>query len=387
MQLDRTRVLQSAAPAAVRKAELLSAGVDVSAEFLRRYGPPFLEKRRAYGNPDPDSVRHLTLPQELILEPDGLVVSVNIRPRSPHKLDWDGGFCIRGESGRIPITFPLRPQFYDYKTPDDLRLSRVITLYGGGALGIFIYGNCALVDMGKACQYCSIAPNRSHDVDFEKVIRPERIEETVFLALKDEAAPISQVMLNGGNFPDPDRSFLYYVEAARAARRAIDRSGRSVDLHLIVFPPRDLELLGELKGTGACVAMNSEVFDPELFARFCPGKEQVAGQGHMAAALRRGAEILGEGAVYSIIVGGLDDLATLSTGMQRLAGWGVTPVINVFHADPGTPMEQHPIPSAGSILEMGRALQEVFQANPRMRPFYLDCGRNSLDTEAYRGLF
>jgi hypothetical protein len=369
------------------KAELLSNGLDLSAAFIEAYGPPYLEKRRAYGNPDPESVRELVLPQELYLLPERLIVSINIRPGSPWMLDWKGSFGIAGPLGWIDIDFPRRPDFYDYRLDDGTRVSRLITLYGGGALGLFIYGNCALVDMGKACQYCSIAPNHRHAVDFEKVIRPEQVEESIYLALADRAAPISQVMLNGGNFPDPDRSFLYYCAIARAARRAIDRSGRDVELHLIVFPPRDLDLLAELRDIGIAVAMNSEVFTPELFDRFCPGKATVAGQEHLYAAMTKAAELLGDGMSYSIIVGGLDEPGALERGMFRLADAGVTPVINVFHADPGTPMEAHPVPAAPRILDMGQALQRVYARNPQMRPFYMDCGRNSLDTEAYRQMF
>lgn len=368
------------------KAALLSAGLDLSDAFVAHYGAPFLEKRRAYGNPDPDSVRHLTLPQELILRDGGLVVSVNVRPGSPWRLDWDGGFCVVGPAGRVAIDFPRRPAFYDFAVAGG-KLSRIVTLYGGRALGLFLYGNCALVDLGKACQYCSIAPNHRHDVDFEKVVRLEHIEPAVALALEDRDAPITQVMLNGGNFADPDRSFRYYVEAARAARRAIDRSGRAVDLHLIVFPPGDLGLIEELRDIGVAVAMNSEVFDPQRFARFCPGKDAVAGQRHVRDALERAVAVLGHGSAYSIIVGGLDEPDALRAGMADLAAIGVTPVINVFHADPGTPMEDHPIPSPQAICAMGEALQHVYRANRYMRPFYLDCGRNALDTEAYRGLF
>lgn len=369
------------------KAELLSSGLDLTDAFIDAYGPPYLEKRRAYGNPDPESLREFRLPQELYLLPDRLIVSINVRPGSPWVLDCRDGFGINGPFGWIPIDFPRRPAFYDFRLSDDTRVSRMITLYGGGALGLFIYGNCALVDMSKACQYCSIAPNRQHDVDFEKVIRPDQVEESIYLALGDTEAPISQVMLNGGNFPDPDKSFLYYCEVTRAARRAIERSGREVELHLIVFPPNDLELVFELKQTGAAVAMNSEVFTPDLFDRFCPGKASVAGQRHMHAAMAKAAATLGEGMAYSIIVGGLDKPAALEHGMTRLADAGITPVINVFHADPGTPMETHPVPKPAAIMRMGQQLQRIYESNRYMRPFYLDCGRNSLDTEAYRRLF
>jgi hypothetical protein len=370
------------------KANLLAEGMTLSESFLTHYGPPFLEKRRAYGNPDPERMRAVTMPQELYVGAERLVVSVNIRPGSPWILDWRDGFGLQGPGlDWSPIDFPRRPQFYDAAMAEGAPVSRIITLYGGGALGLFIYGNCALVDMGKACHYCSIAPNHEAGVDFEKVISPAQVEASLRIALADASSSATQVMINGGNFPDRDKSFLYYVSICAAARRAIDASGKEIELHLIVFPPDDLALLEELQPLDLSVAMNCEVFTPELFEKYCPGKSAVASQAHLFAALKQAAQILDPGQVFSILVGGLEATEVTHDGMKMLADCGVTPVINVFHADPGTPLAAHPVPSASRIIALGEALQDVYSANTFMRPFYLDCGRNSLDTEASRFMF
>ena len=370
------------------KADVLSHGLTISQSVLEAYGYPFLEKRRAYNNPDPPSFRTRTIPQEMYLESAMLVASVNVTYASPWTLDHHAGaYWLWSTDGTaVPVTFPKRPAFYDWQLSSGQRLTQVATLYGGRSLGIFVFGSCALVDMGKACQYCSIAPNRQWEVEFEHVVRPEQVKEAVALALRDEAAPLQQVMLNGGNFPDLDKSFLYYARLAAAAEEAIKESGRQVDLHLIVFPPRVLELFRELIPVNVAIAMNTEVFDAELFARYCPGKAEVAGREHILKALERAAELLGPNRVYSIFVGGLEPLETLERGLRYVAERNVAPVINVLHTDPGTPLERHPRPSTERILEMGRRLQDIYAAKG-FRPFYEDCGRNSLDTEAYRGFF
>jgi hypothetical protein len=373
------------------KAELLHHGVTLLPAFSTRYGDPYLAKRRAYGNSDPLEFREGRLPQELYLLPDRLVCAVTIRLDSPWLLDWneDEGFVVRHRSGGgcTPIDFPREPAFYDRTLSNGEEVKKVVTLYGGGSLGVFAFGSCRLVDIGKPCGYCSISQNRTRGVDFLDVISEARIEEALSLALEDSACPITQVMVNGGNFPDQDRSFSHYARLARAAARAVETSGRDVEVHLIVYPPNDLGRLAELGRTGVSVAMNYEVCDPDLFRKYCPGKTVYGGQGHIAAALRRAVEELGEGSVYSILVGGLEPLESLERGLFELAGEGVTPVVNVFHADPATPLEHHPVPSADTIRAMGRTLQEVYRQHEFARPFYLDCGRNSIDTEAWRGLF
>jgi hypothetical protein len=114
---------------------------------------------------------------------------------------------------------------------------------------------------------------------------------------------------------------------------------------------------------------------------------ETAGQLHVLRALTRAAEILGAGNVFSIVVGGLEGQESMDRGMERLAGEGVIPVINVFHPDPETPLATRSAPPANRILEMGRSLQAVFDKTTFARPFYLGCGRNSLDAEAHCRMF
>lgn len=378
------------AVSAVRlKAELLARGVKPTPLFLSVFGPPYLAKRRAYGNPDDVSYLGRSLPQEMYILPERLICAANVRADSCWELDWSQelGFFVRCGDLRTPVSFPRTPSFYERKLPDGRPARDVITLYGGGSFGVFVHGNCSLVDMGKACQYCSIAPNRSRQTDFPQVVSEDMLRAGLRLALKDEECPVSQIMINGGNFRDPDRSFLYYARLCAAAREVIDESRREVELHLIVYPPADLELLRELAGLNLSVAMNMEVFDPLLFQEFCPGKDAVLGQAHTLSALSRAAILLGSGHVFSILVGGLEEQRSLAAGMKLLVEMGTIPVINVFHPDPETPLQNRSAPSADQILEMGACLQEVYQSASFARPFYSGCGRNSLDTEAHLKMF
>jgi hypothetical protein len=374
------------------KMEILHHGVVPTGAALAHYGSPYLEKRRAYGNADDVAFLGRALPQEAYLEPARLITSLNVRAGSPWSLDWSeaSGFVLaRADASWVmPVDFPRHPAFYDYPLSDGGTVKNVVTLYGGGSLGVFVYGRCTLVDMGKACHYCSIEPNRGRsDVDFAAVVGEARIREALSLALQDSDAPIRQVMINGGNFPDPDRSFSHYARLVAAAREVIDASGRDVDLHLIVYPPKTPALFAALTPYDVGVAVNTEVYAPDIFARVCPGKSVVGGREHILASLCQAAETLGAGHVYSIFVGGLEPQESMARGMRFLAGHGVTPIVNVFHADPGTPLHGHPEPTISRIAEMGREQEALFREFPFTRPFYMHCGRNSIDTEAHLGLF
>jgi len=375
------------------KADILSKGVKLSPSLLENYTLPFLEKRRAYGNPDPENLRKERIPQELYISPENerLISAVNVNMDSDWLLDYDeGDYLLKNGHEEHTVSFPIRPEFYGYDLNLKNRavnLSSVATLYGGESLGIFAYGTCQLVEIGEPCHYCSIQQNREKEAKkFAYTISEEVMYHAVKNALKDAKANLSQVMLNGGNFPDMDKSFLHYVKLAKAAFKAIEESGREVELHLIVYPPKDLNLIEELRGLDVSIAMNTEIFDPVLFEKYCPGKVKTAGREHILSALDKAVEVLDKGNVFSILVGGLEPIESLSKGLHHLASRGITPVINVLHTDPGTPLENFPNPTPEFIKSMGIELQKVYDKY-ELSPFYMNCGRNSIDTEAFKKLF
>ncbi|WP_158795505.1 radical SAM protein [Pedobacter sp. L105] len=373
------------------KAELLSKGISLTENLINNFSVKYLEKRRAYGNPDPVELRHVRIPQELYLDPENLrlIVSINVETDSEWLLDYmdDIYFLINKNTYfKHIVSFPLKPAFYSQLLENKQKLSQIVTLYGGGSLGIFAYGKCHLVEINKPCHYCSISQNRDKGTDFVLTINPDLIYESVILALQDEECPAKQVMLNGGNFKDRDRSFLHYTSLLKSILRAVRDSGKKIDVHLIVYPPENLELLEELKDLDIGLAMNTEVFDIQLFEQYCPGKVETGGRQHIFDALEKAVSVLGKNKVYSILVGGLEPLESLKSGLTYLADMGVSPVINVLHTDPGTPLENFPKPTVEQILLMGKELQTIYSEYGFL-PFYEDCGRNSIDSEAYKGLF
>lgn len=371
------------------KATLLSCGVDLSQRLLDNFGPPFLHKRRAYGNQDPLHLREVAIPQELLLS-DEVICAINVKPNSPWLIDWsEEGYHVTHKISRVtyPVSFTREPDFYHKTFADNQRVNQWITLYGGRSLGVFVYGDCLFVQRKQACTYCSIQANRSKTTDFTSVIKPQPFSEALTLAIEHSAPEVNQIMINGGIFPDLDKSFLHYLKLVDVATNLSEASKRDIETHLISYPPKDLKLLEAMRDKPMQLAMNLEIADPTLFKTQCPGKADIYGQSHLYAALEKAVSVLGEGNVFSILVGGLEHLDTMEPGMRRLANMGVTPVINVFHADPQTPLENHPTPSVEEIMNMGSCLQQIYQDFPWMKPFYRQCGRNALDTEAYLGYF
>lgn len=375
--------------ATIAKAALLAHGVTISPATVRAFAEsPYLAKQRAYGNPDAEQYLDVAIPQELYLVPNDIVVSVNAVMSSPFALECRAGeFVVASSESEWPVTFPVTPGFYHERLQDGRFVSDIATLYGGSSLGIFANGGCDLVERNAACQYCSIEPNRSVQNRFPRVVTPGHLVEAIRIALTMPGSElISQIMLNGGNFPDADRSFGYYCTLAEAAREVVDDVRPGMAIHLIAYPPRDHSLFRRLQGLNVQLAINFEVFDPSLFAQYCPGKHTLTGQAGLLKAIEAAASTLGDGQVFSICVGGLEPLMSLEAGVRHVATLGATPVINVFHPDPGTPLASRARPSVMYIITAGQVLQDVYDEY-HCDPFYLRCGRNAIDSEAHWQLF
>ena len=61
-------------------------------------------------------------------------------------------------------------------------------IFTSWSLGIFVSGNCSLVEMGAACRYCSIAPDRSRQAGFDYHLTKPVAVESVETILSQIAA-------------------------------------------------------------------------------------------------------------------------------------------------------------------------------------------------------
>jgi hypothetical protein len=374
------------------KAQLLSNGIAIDDSVICNYDQDFIEKRNAYGIQDPIHYLSVRLPQELVIMPEKLVCSININPNSEWTLKYDPDkkyYFI--ESGLLKniVTFPKRPKFYKMALESNptIRVNQILSLYGGHSLGAFLLRNCWFETNG-VCQFCSLCNNHGNNNDFLSIINSDVLVESIEIALQEDY-PITQIMLNGGNLPSLNTNFKFYVDRISAVRKLLDNTRRTdVELHLIVSPPSNIEMIEALRDLKVKIAMNTEAYDDSLFAKYCPGKNKYIGHEQLYKALRKAVNILGIENVYSIFVGGLEPIETLRQGITMIISDGIIPVINVLHIDPNTPMNSCQRPSVDYIMSAGKLLQEAYsQLSPAFVPFYKDCGRNSLDTEAFMKLF
>lgn len=369
------------------KLQLLNEGIRFSTAFLAGYGAEFIEKRWAYGNSDAQKF-NVRIPQEIYI--NDIIVAVHANMESRWELSYaENSYFLTCDNQFISeVTFPIRPKFYDTRLSNGLPCKSIGTLYGGGSLGIFALGTCYYFRIDKSCGFCSLEPTRSTHGDHIMLIKPEIATELTEIVLREDSKIIKQVMLNGGNRKSNDEGFRHHIATLEGITKAVSDAGLqdTVEVHLITMPPDSLKLLDMLDGLPVKIAINLEVFSPDLFSEIAPGKAETYGRDKLIRALEIAVDVLGYGNVYTIFVGGLEPVETLSEGIEFVSSRGVVPTINIFHQDPGTRLENHPKPSVSMMNEMGTLLQKAFVKHSFI-PFYMNCGRNSIDTEAYLGLF
>lgn len=377
--------------AARLKLHILSEGVSFDNAFLEHFARDFdgMEKRRVYNDSDEGPLdRRLRIPQEMLI--NNVVVAVNYKQHAPWRLVYrDNSYQLVGkDSTDIKVTFPGRPRFLERVTPDGIRCDRIANLYGGSSLAFFTPGTCYYFNSGHECRFCSLKPNRDVQQLFLHTISPARASSVLKIALETDAHILKQIMLVGGNIPNHDQGFLRYLEITRALEQQQSSlpAEQRLETHIATMPPNDFNLFTTLAGLNARLTMNIEVFDEQIFETICPGKAQLYGRDKLWQALKYAVNVMSGRRVHSILIAGLEPVASTIAGMKYLASIGVTPIINVFHNDRGSHYEKHPRPSFEQLLEIAHALQEIYREY-RLTPYWKGCGRNALDFEAQQGWF
>lgn len=238
-----------------------------------------------------------------------------------------------------------------YRSPDRLR--------------VYHRDGCVFQDMGTGCQFC----------DLYGVGRPitfTDIEEA--LSAYWENPQIEHFLIGGGsNLPDEEyRQILMLADYLHA------HSDRHI--YLMSQPISDPERLRQLHEHGVTeVAFNLEVVDPEIAHRLMPGKSRYLLSDYLES-LRNAAAVFGSnGTVRSAVLVGFDDLDTFKTGIRQICEAGAAPILSLFRACPGTPLENYmPFDETAALAYYNAAKDICGQYGLRLGPSCKACQNNTI---------
>lgn len=220
-----------------------------------------------------------------------------------------------------------------------------VTYLGNDRLRVYQRLGCYFKDRGIGCRFC----------DLPKDDRTLTLKD-IFQAVDDyRDHPKVRHYLIGGGSNSPEDDFQDVIQIAKHIR---DTTGKPI--YLMSLPPKDPEMLRELKESGITqAAFNLEIYDRDLAMRYMPGKGAIPLSVYDRA-FRTAVELWGAtGNVRTIFVVGLEPASSLLRGVDYAAELGVSPILSLFRPVAGTPLQDLLPPSGEEVWEIYRQAKSI----------------------------
>ncbi len=255
---------------------------------------------------------------------------------------------------RYAVRIPPEPAWYTRQTARGTPMHKVGVLQGT-YLGIYISNSCGFWYHSPAvnCKFCASGLN----VGVNEVARKDvdDVMEVVRAAKQESGATF--VHFNSGYQTDRDLD-----EAAPYVKAVKSRVGTLVGLQLI--PTLDFWKYDRLIDLGTDhFSFCYEFHNPDFFARYLPGKQQLVGQQTFFRALEYTTKKLGKGSCSGEIIAGVEPLEDTLRAIDYITGIGAFPTVCIFRPTIGSDMEQVPSPRYEEMLVVFRHVYEACRRN------------------------
>ncbi|MDO8827463.1 MSMEG_0568 family radical SAM protein [Methylophaga sp.] len=305
---------------------------------------------------------------------DGTTIMVPVYTHSAR----DSDFTIESDKGAllkksIPISvvgFSQTPRFYALSTAEGIPYSHIATLHSKDVLATTVLQTCIRYESRrKACKFCSIGQS----LDAGRTVArktPEQLAEVARAAV--ELDGIKHMVMTTGTPIGPARGADVLCDSAKAIKAAVN-----IPIQAQCEPPADYGWFEKMKLAGIdSLGMHLEVITPELRQKLMPGKAEVSLDTYYEA-FEVAVEVFGRGQVSTYILAGLGDTQeVLVETAGKLIDLGVYPFVVPFVPIHGTPLEDHPPPSADFMESvLGPIASMLQQANMLSADIKAGCGR------------
>lgn len=228
-----------------------------------------------------------------------------------------------------------------------------------GGIHVMYSSECALKDRGEDCLFCGFN-ERAKDPEHNKVLlkTPKQVAEIYDIARRHGIG--NHIRLTGGFVPER-REIEYYLDVADAIQEKYDYFYGVA----VIGAPADFSVIDKYREAGyENISTNLEVWDKNIFAAMCPGKEKRnGGWQNWVNALEYAVGVFGKGNVHTNFVGGLEPKQSILEGIEYLASKGIVPHFSAFRPVPGTPLEGYRSPEASWHWDLLLKATEIFKRN------------------------
>ncbi|APW40192.1 radical SAM protein [Rhodoferax koreense] len=277
---------------------------------------------------------------------------------------------MRGSIPIASISFPRQPRFYGMQTFDGVPYSHIATLHGSDVLATTVLQTCIRYESRKkTCQFCAIGQSLAAGRTVARKT-PEQLAEVARAAVLLDG--VKHMVLTTGTPNATDRGAQILCESAFAIKAAVD-----LPIQGQCEPPDDDRWFERMKAAGIdTLGMHLEAVTPTVRAQIMPGKATVPISRYMEA-FEASVRVFGRGQVSTYILAGLGDTREAILAMcERVLALGVYPFVVPFVPISGTPLEDHPAPSATFMRELLEPLSVmVAAAGLRSTDIKAGCGK------------
>jgi radical SAM protein (TIGR04043 family) len=295
-----------------------------------RSAPPV--RRRAGAGPSDDGHWKLR---------GGCSATLPIAPDSPFAIDSAGQLTRDGVVVEDAMLEPIdRPRFYDLETADGVPYEKLARLHGGNVLATTVVQTCIRYTAPETrCRFCTIEESLRSGATTQ-VKRPDQLAEVAAAAVRLDG--VRQMVMTTGTSNGADRGARHLARCVRAVKAAVE----TLPIQVQIEPPLDLDWIDRLREAGAdAIGIHIEALDPDVRARWTPGKATVALERYEQA-WDRAVDIFGANRVSTYLLVGLgedpDDLVAAAT---RLIDRGVYPFVVPYRPLAGSLAHADGVPS------------------------------------------
>ena len=262
----------------------------------------------------PEEIRFFGGPTDL--EPT--IVSVRLNPASPYRIDRrvddpeSGTGCVLTLDGVdfAEVEFAPTPPYYGGQTADGTPLTETApSIEWGYLLYLTVFRMCQYFGRDEECQFCDINHNfrqqRQEDRIYNAIKPLDRMLEALAI-IADSDSRAQAYTLTGGSITSKlqDQGEAdYYLKYAEA----IEQKFPGKWLGKMVVQALPVDDVKRIRDAGIEIYHpNYEIWDPELFAKICPGKSRYVGRDEWISRIIQAKDVFPAYSVIPNFVAGIE---------------------------------------------------------------------------------
>lgn len=316
------------------KVELLVNGIDFSEketmDWLKQFSNGSSEPTHGLFNYHDSK---FFVPNEIVAHYGTKSIKIETRnnKKSKYKLKIrDNRAFLVYDDYEIAIEVKKNMEFLNYKSPLGYPLKKYVNIMGENCLRIYPKLYCDFDNPKYKCKYCGVNAKRDDLTD------DELLSEYIWafdIALK-EYSPKYIFMSTGTHLNTDEMDF--FLRLFSHIKNTID--GQEILKNTVFVPAPNIscEYIDEIYEMGiGMISFNLEIWDENLFNKYCPGKRHFFGRQHYLDLIEYCAKKHGKGSVKTNFVLGLEPLSSLEDGIETLAKIGCYSSGTIFYPTPG----------------------------------------------------